>query len=120
MFNSVANNLVAGDINHESDVFVHDQLTHQTTIVSANADGVASGGTSLAMSSDGRYVAFSTRAAFITGDTNRQPDIYIRDRFKQTTSRFYNVDIDDLSADGRYVSFSTSHGFFPDDTKGTD
>jgi Tol biopolymer transport system component len=44
-FNSVASNLVAGDTNGDSDVFVHDQRTRQTTRVSvASDDSQANGG----------------------------------------------------------------------------
>ena len=38
-FESGADNLVPGDTNGESDVFVHDRQTGQTTRVSVNSDG---------------------------------------------------------------------------------
>ena len=40
------------------------------------------------LSRDGRYVAFVSDATnLVAGDTNRQPDVFVRDRVTGTTSR---------------------------------
>src|SRR5690349_9185264 len=63
-FRSAASNLVPGDTNGKSDVFVHELATGLTTRVSvatsgaqAHADGAS---TRLAISDGGRYVAFGS------------------------------------------------------------
>ena len=82
-FVSRADNLVVGDTNGTSDVFVHDRQTGQTVRVSVASDGRqgnnSSGGPSL--SADSRYVAFSSLAnTLVSGDTNGQEDVFVRDR----------------------------------------
>ena len=64
-FYSYASNLVAGDTNGFSDIFVKDLTTGMTTRVSTDAAGAqADGGSySPSISSDGQYVAFSSTAA---------------------------------------------------------
>ena len=59
-FSSFASNLVAGDTNDITDVFVRDTAARTTTRVSVDSAGNQSdsGGSDPAMSPDGRYVAF--------------------------------------------------------------
>ncbi len=85
-FWSAAANLVAGDTNGTSDVFVHDRLTGQTERVSLANDGsegnqgVGSWGSS--SSADGRVVAFMSDASnLVPGDTNGAGDIFVRVRW---------------------------------------
>ncbi len=117
-FYSDATNLVTGDTNSRSDVFVHDLSTGATTRVSIASDGTqANSGSSLPeISADGRYVAFdSTAWNLVAGDNNGVSDVFVHDRSNGTTSR---VSVDSngsqangyssapsISADGRYVSF---------------
>ena len=141
-FRSYADNLVAGDTARCSnssdydgevscaDIFVHDRQTGQTVRVSLGAAGAQSNGLSAwpAISADGRYVAFSSQATnLVSGDTNAQLDIFVRDRAVGTTSRVSvstaGVQGDKisstpaLSADGRFVVFATNAGnLFPGDT----
>lgn len=63
-FRSTASNLVPGDDNGRSDVFVRDLLTGVTTLVSVAADGGPGNheSSSPSISADGRRVAFVTRA----------------------------------------------------------
>jgi hypothetical protein len=71
---------VPGDTNGQSDVFVHDLATGQTTRVSVRANGAqANGGSSSsAMSADGRFVAFESSATnLVAGDTNGVSDIFV-------------------------------------------
>jgi len=82
-FYSYANNLVPGDTNRRSDVFIHDRGTGQTTRVSV-ASGEAQANDSSeypAISADGRFVAFESYADnLVAGDTNGVDDIFVRDR----------------------------------------
>ncbi len=63
-FSSLASNLVAGDRNVSTDVFVKDLQTGAIFIASSNAQGISSvgGSSDAAISSDGRVVAFSSNA----------------------------------------------------------
>ena len=83
-FDSIANNLVAGDTNGLSDVFVHDRSNGTTSRASLtrNATEAFGGGSFFpALSFDGRYVAFSSEAAnLVPGDTNAAPDVFVHDR----------------------------------------
>src|SRR5690606_2450643 len=70
-FDSGSTNLVNGDTNGRTDVFVHDRLTGNTSRVSVNSAGVQGDGDSgiSSISADGRYVAFSSSATnLVAGD----------------------------------------------------
>ncbi|HET9737057.1 MAG TPA: hypothetical protein VFP78_02970 [Solirubrobacteraceae bacterium] len=84
-FKSVASNLVRGDRNGTTDVFVRDRLTGTTERISVDdsENEAAGGGDSPAISPDGRYVAFVTRDF----DTDFSDDVYLRDRVGGTTVR---------------------------------
>jgi len=121
-FVSFANNLVDGDTNGVSDIFVHDQQTGNTTRVSVNSTGGegngSSGGLSLgpSISADGRYVAFMSRANnLVNGDTNEAYDVFVHDMQLGSTTRA-SVDSSgtegnamsirpSISADGSHVAF---------------
>jgi Tol biopolymer transport system component len=82
-FYSDANNLVPGDTNYASDVFVHDRMTRQTTRVSVSSEGLQGNGNSFfpSISADGRFVAFYSDANnLVPGDTNYARDIFVHDR----------------------------------------
>jgi len=75
-FESLASNLVAGDANGTSDVFVHDLQTGLTTRVSVDSSGAeANNGSDLpSISGNGRFVAFASLASNLaTGDVNVIP-----------------------------------------------
>ena len=133
-FTSHATNLVPGDTNGVTDVFVHDRTAGVTTRVSVGPGGVQATGHSernLAISADGRFVAFSSSAAnLVAGDTNGVDDVFVHDRLFGETTRVSVATgggqaagswtyLDDLSADGRYVAFSSSAtNLVPGDTDG--
>src|SRR5207253_6487161 len=82
-FDSAATDLVAGDTNLVSDVFVHDRQTGTTERVSVASDGAQGNGSSgllsfafpPALSADGRFVAFvSVATNLVAGDTNGATD----------------------------------------------
>lgn len=82
-FYSNASNLVSGDINGVGDIFVKDLLTDTIERVSISTDGEPGNSNSYApsISSDGKHVVFASNAPnLVTGDTNGQTDIFIRDR----------------------------------------
>jgi Tol biopolymer transport system component len=117
-FHSIATNLVSGDTNGNSDIFVRDRQTGTTTRVSRDSAGVEGNGDSNypSLSADGRYVAFWSNANnLVSGDTNAVTDVFVRDRQTGTTTRVSRdsagVEGNDdslrpsISADGRYVAF---------------
>ena len=80
-FESVANDLVAGDSGSGYDVFVRDRQTAQTRRVSVNEAGQPASGIQAAITSDGRYVAFSSDAPnLVPNDTNEIYDVFVQDR----------------------------------------
>jgi Tol biopolymer transport system component len=82
-FNSNATNLIAGDTNGWSDVFVRDRQTGVTERVSVDPLGAQSTGASSdpAVSADGRCVAFQSYATnLVAADTNGYLDVFVRDR----------------------------------------
>ncbi len=121
-FASSASNLVAGDTNGVKDVFVHDRQTSATTRVSVDSEGNQgndySGEWGVDMSSDGRFVAFSSNASnLVPGDTNGAKDVFLRDRLMGVTEL---VSVNSasgqgnatshrpaVSADGRFVAFES-------------
>jgi Tol biopolymer transport system component len=118
-FTSFATNLVAGDTNGVSDVFVHDRQTGDTTRVSVASDGTeATGGMGIrslspALSGDGRVVVFVSNAAnLVPGDTNADFDVFAHDRGTGATAlvgrrgtRRLGERAPALSADGTLVAF---------------
>lgn len=121
-FSSTGSNLVNGDANNTTDIFVRDRTGNSTALVSANAGNTGPGnGKSYApaISADGRYVAFVSEASdLVDGDTNSRPDVFIRNLAANTTrlvtrsqsGGFGNGFSGEpaISADGRFVSFTSS------------
>ena len=135
VFLSDASNLVPGDTNHISDVFVHDRMTGLTTRETVSSAGQQGNGFCwyASISGDGRYVAFDSDASnLVPGDTNGGTDIFVHDRLTGETTRV-NVDSSGnqarysqftsygatISPDGRYVAFSSfADNLVPGDTNG--
>jgi Tol biopolymer transport system component len=132
-FNSFAPNLVADDTNNATDTFVHDAQTGTTIRMSVASDGTQANGHSsfgVAISDDGRYVAFATDASnLVPDDTNNATDVFVHDRQTGETERV-SVSSEGaqgtnrsgdaaLSGDGRYVAFhSGATNLVPNDTNG--
>jgi len=79
-FASDATNLVPGDSNAWSDVFLHDRWTGRTWRVSTDLLGNESNEWSgvPSISADGRFVAFRSGASnLVPGDTNGVGDVFI-------------------------------------------
>ncbi|MEQ1824839.1 MAG: PKD domain-containing protein, partial [Pirellula sp.] len=122
-FSSYASNLVAGDTNNNSDVFVRNLLTNTTTLISVKNSGSGSGNGfsgSPAISSDGTGVAFLSYASdIVAGDTNNNSDVFVRNVLSSTTTLVSvkssgtntgNLESGSpvLSADGNVVAFTSS------------
>jgi Tol biopolymer transport system component len=127
-FVSDASDLVAGDANGSTDVFVHDRQSDSTERVSVNAGGGDPNGESYgaAISADGRHVAFQSAAGdLVADDANSFIDVFVRDRESNATERVSldtaGADSDDasfgpaISANGRYVAFASSAGDLVED-----
>ena len=81
-FASSANNLVDGDTNGSSDVFVHDRDTGKTVRVSIASNGTQANSWSSypTLSGSGRFVSFTSAASNLdTGDTNGVEDVFVHD-----------------------------------------
>jgi Tol biopolymer transport system component len=120
-FYSTSSNLVSSDTNNRGDVFVRDRNTNQTVLVSVDSQGNQGNGQSLypTISSDGRYVVFTSYASnLVIDDTNNAADIFVRDlQLEQTiivsTDALGNEgsvysEYPSISANGRYVVYDTS------------
>jgi len=122
-FHSHATNLVSGDMNMVSDVFVRDRQLGTTERVSVDSGGIEGDSSSdlASISADGRYVAFQSIASnLVPGDTNNKFDVFVRDRQSNATER---VSIDSGGAEGDddslYPSISSAGqyvGFMSDAT----
>jgi VCBS repeat-containing protein len=121
IFQSNASNLVAGDSNGATDVFLYDLQTHQVQLVSAAADGSSANGNSYrpSISPDGHHIVFASDATNLLGASNTPAgssgfQTYIRDIDPTTGllstgfSGFHNGDNqygDSISRDGGIVAF---------------
>jgi Tol biopolymer transport system component len=127
-FNSSATNLVPGDTNGQSDIFVRDRQGGTTELVSIDSGGAQgnSGSVYPSISADGRCVAFQSWATnLVLGVSGLQ--VYVHDRQAGTTT-IVSVDsvgvqgngdsvVPSISADGRFVAFiSPATNFVVGDT----
>jgi len=129
-FASFADNLVPDDTNRKVDVFVDDRRTGTTERVSVDSQGLQAADDSIAseypsrptaISADGRYVAFLSRANNLAPDlTNPIDGVFVHDRQAKTTERA-SVDSNGvafpaahsdvaISGDGRFVAFGGAFG----------
>jgi Tol biopolymer transport system component len=127
VFDSDVPDLVAGDNNSVSDVFVHDLSTGTTTRVSVSSTGVQANGASFALghraiSDDGNLVVFESDATNLGGTGSRS--FYVRDRAAGTTTALTAISPLELtegptiSGDGLVAAFATGDALVPGDTLG--
>lgn len=108
-FQSTASNLVPGDTNGWSDIFVHDRDTAQTVRVSVASDGTQGDAESHfpSVSPEGRYVSFVSYASnLVPGDTNGLYDFFVHDRLMGETSRI-SITSDGAEANNHSYSHSS-------------
>ncbi|MFN0009306.1 MAG: TolB family protein [Planctomycetota bacterium] len=132
-FLSLDANVVPGDNNGSLDVFVRDRIGQATERASLDSSGSEGNSDSFhaALSADGRYVTFYSRASnFSPNDSNGVGDIFVRDRLFHLTmiqsidSTGVQANGDNgtlpspsVSADGRFVAFtSVASNLVPGDT----
>lgn len=133
VFASSSTNLVAGDTNAQTDVFLHNTVTRVTTRISLATGGVTQGnGTSWypVISFDGQTVAYYSQAStLVAGDTNGVPDVFVHHVGTGVTERasvstagvqgYFSSHYTAMSADGRYIAFSSdATNFIAGDTNG--
>jgi Tol biopolymer transport system component len=109
-FQSWASNLVGGDTNGKSDVFLRDRVAGTTERVSVSSAGGQGNDESHfpSISADGRYVAFYSLATnLVEGDVNGVGDVFLRDRQTGTTQL---VSLGEIGWQGDRVSGSGSIG----------
>lgn len=120
-FQSLSTTFSAADTNGQRDIYVRDRVANTTTLISTSTSGTLGDLESAepAISEDGSTVAWESRATtLVPGDTNGDPDIFVRTLATNTTAR---VSVStagtqavgasgsaSLSADGRYVAFQSA------------
>jgi len=125
-FLSMADNLVSGDTNGVADVFVKDLATGAVTRISTDSNGAQQnadlgryvGGAasvnifnSISWSPDSHRIAFSSTASnLVSGDTNADFDVFIKDLTSGATTRV-------TKADGSQISDVLNPVFSPDGAK---
>jgi len=150
MFQSFAVDLVPDDNNGSRDIFIHDRdadgngvfdepqagatATLRVSLASSGAEADAGAGFDFcspeSMSSDGRFVVFSSLSSNLDNGSNGFIQTYVRDVHLGTTvlvsknspgatGNSYS-EYPDISDDGRHVVFhSDANNLVPDDTNGT-
>ena len=127
VFQSFSDDIVAGDTNLISDIFVLDRTTNIFQRVSTSSTGSQANGSSerRSISDDGRFIVFDSRATNLTADGGFTSfNIFLKDRLTGQTkliSRNYNGGAanesrrPEISGDGRWITFETgSTTMFPD------
>jgi hypothetical protein len=133
VFQSDATNLVTGDTNSMTDIFLRDLVSTTTTRISLKSDGsqTTSGqSASPAINADGSYVAFTSNANDLV---STDPNGTVADVFVLNTSNANSIKLLSLpsppnnqaigygaaiSANSRYVSFVSTYSFDVLDTNG--
>lgn len=118
IFTSEASDIVVGDTNNKSDVFIYDREHDSFSRVSLDSDGAQLNGASQygSISDDGRYLVFSSRATGLApDDDNNTADVFVKDlqtgelRLLSTTASGATPeatsDACQISGNGRWVAF---------------
>ena len=120
-FESEASDLVPGDTNTATDIFVFDRVSGEIARVSVTTTGDEGDAKSASptISTDGRYVVFLSQATNLALDDAGYWHVFVHDRQTRTTEQ---VDVSSdgqaangdavsqpagISSDGRYVAFSS-------------
>ncbi len=136
-FQSFATSLVPNDTNLRPDIFVHDAQAGVTLRVSVDSMGRQVGAHdgplgsySPAISQNGRFVAFVSRASdLVPNDTNQSDDVFVHDLQTRQTIRVSVSstgeqgnnwsDSPSISGTGRYIAFqSPASNLVPGNTNG--
>jgi Tol biopolymer transport system component len=128
-FVSSASNLVPGDTNGESDLFVHDLRTGTTSRVNVSTGGAQADSPTYdgAISGNGRYIAFGSASSLAPGGTDGLGGLFVRDLRTGTTNRIstslrggpigstHSAPV--ISADGRYIAFVAMYNVYLHDRR---
>lgn len=120
VFHSSAVNLVSGDTNNVSDIFIHDRQTGETRRVSQRSNGTQGNDVSYnpVIAEQGEYVVFwSYASTLVDNDTNGKADVFIWERATGNLSRV-STDTNNnqangdsqyptISGGGRFVAFES-------------
>jgi len=122
-FESLATNLVVGDVNAQRDIFWHDTVSNITRRVSVSSSNVEANRASFdaAVSPEGRYVAFESDATNLlaTVDSNAARDVFVHDTSTGVTRRVSINSAEEqasngdsaaaaISSNGRYIAFQSA------------
>ncbi len=136
-FQSDATNLVAGDGNGVSDVFLKDTLTGVTSLISLASSGVLGNSTSFrpSISGDGKYVVFESGASNLVAETHGTSsnagsfeEVYLRDLTANITTAVSLKTLSGpingsganpaISSDGAFIVFDSGSKYVAADTNG--
>ncbi len=112
-FASSATNLITGDTNNSSDVFLKDLKTGTVTRLSTDNTGIESNGNSLApqLSSDGSRVIFvSDSSSLVSDDTNSKQDVFMKNIATQELIRLSVTDTGAQANGASYEAVFSSDG----------
>ncbi|MCB2188336.1 MAG: hypothetical protein KQJ78_18100 [Deltaproteobacteria bacterium] len=132
VYRSLATNLAGAKTDANWQIFFHDLTTAETSGISVRLDGTLDGNSAFTprVTEDGRYVSFDSFSPnLVTGDTNGQTDVFLRDRQTGATSLVSLASGGtqgdglsgggDLSADGSTLAYhSEAANLVPGDTNG--
>jgi VCBS repeat-containing protein len=113
VFASSATNLITGDTNNSSDVFLKDLKTGTVTRLSTDNTGTESNGNSLApqVSSDGSRVIFiSVSSNLVSDDTNSKQDVFMKNIATQELIRLSVTDTGAQANGASYEAVFSSDG----------
>jgi Tol biopolymer transport system component len=131
-YQSDASDLVTGDTNADTDVFLHDTVTGATALISTDTGGgpTNEGSNSPSINADGTKIAYYSQASdLVAGDTNGFPDIFLHDIVTGATTRLTTDTAGgpangasyepSISADGTRIAYwSSASDLVPGDTNG--
>lgn len=119
-FASTATNLIRGDTNDTSDMFLHGPAkVTQRVSVGPRGRQANNGSDGPALSAHGRYIAFSSSASnLVSGGTRAESGVFVHDRAKRATELVSvgpggrqangpSFGDPSISANGRYVAFDS-------------
>jgi Tol biopolymer transport system component len=116
VFSSRASDLVAGDTNNASDIFLRDLEAQTTTLVSVNSNSTApADGDSFSpiVSANGRFVAFRSKAknlvatGVLAGENFYLRDLQLGTNYALTTTG-KAIQSAEITPDGRFLAFASS------------
>jgi Tol biopolymer transport system component len=105
VYQSDATNLVEGDANGATDIFLYDRKKNLTYLISVTAKGQGNGNSITPfISSNGRYIVYASAASnLVDNDTNGKYDVFLYDIFTGLT-RLVSADSAGQSANGISLS----------------